>query len=41
MYVGHREEFQKLTLRVWALNQSEYSKDGFSLTKGNRTKRQL
>ena len=41
MYVGHREEFQKLTLRVLALNQSEYSKVGFSLTKGYRSKRQL
>ena len=41
MYVGHREEFQKLTLRVLAFNQSEYSKVGFSLTKGYRSKRQL
>ena len=41
MYVGHREEFQKLTLRVLVLNQSEYSKVGFSLTKGYRSKRQL
>ena len=41
IYVGHREEFQKLTLRVLALNQSEYSKVGFSLTKGYRSKHQL